>query len=78
MALRNALVSNWWSISVRMLSPRAWGEAKTSRPQRMEGVVRASRHARQTTLRLTVAHATAQRLRPTFRALAALPQAPLA
>ncbi len=46
MALRNALASNWWSISVRMLSPRAWREAKTSRPQRMEGVAaRSADHA---------------------------------
>ena len=62
----NALVYNWWSLFVRMLDPECRREAKTSRPLMMQGVARATRHGRQTTLLLTVAHSASDGLRAAF------------
>ena len=62
----NALIYNWWSLFVRMLDPECRREAKTSRPLMMQGVARATRHGRQTTLLLTVAHSASAGLREAF------------
>ena len=62
----NAVVYNWWSLFVRMLDPECRREAKTSRPLMMQGVARATRHGRQTTLLLTVAHSASGGLRAAF------------
>lgn len=59
----NALFYNWWSLFVRMIEPDSRREARTSRPQMMEGVGRVTRHGRQTTLLLTIAHSAAGGLR---------------
>lgn len=65
----NALFYNWWSLLVRMIDPDSRREARTSRPQMVEGVGRVTRHGRQTTLLLTVAHSAAVGLRPAFAAM---------
>ncbi len=65
----NALFYNWWSLFVRMIDPDSRREARTSRPQMMEGVGRVTRHGRQTTLLLTVAHSAAAGLRAAFAAM---------
>ena len=65
----NALFYNWWSLFVRMIDLDSRHEARTSRPQRLEGVGRVTRHGRQTTLLLTIAHSAAAGLRAAFTAM---------
>ena len=68
----NALFYNWWSLFVRMIDPESRREARTSRPQMMEGVARVTRvtrHGRQTTLLLTIAHSASVHLREAFVAM---------
>ena len=55
---------------MRLLDPERRREAKTSRPLMMDGVGRVSRHSRQVTLLLTIAHSAAAGLRARFVALA--------
>ena len=65
-----ALVYNWWSLFVRLIDPETSREAITSRPLMLEGVARASRHAGQTTLKLTSSHSEALQLQPKLTAVA--------
>ncbi len=80
MVRMNALFYNWWSVYARMIDPDTRREAKTSRPMMMDGVARVTRHGRQTTLVLTIAHSAAAGLRESFeemaRFLRELPTAP--
>ena len=62
-----ALVYDWWNIFVRLADPNLHREAITSRPLFLSAVATRTRHARQTTIRVTSSHA---RL-PAARALAA-------
>jgi hypothetical protein len=65
----NALFYNWWSIFVRLAEPRWHREAITSRPLFLSAIATRTRHARQTTIRVTSAHAEAK---PAAKALAAV------
>ena len=62
----NALFCNWWSVYARMIDLDTRREAKTSRPMMMDGVARVTRHGRQTTFVLTIAHSAAAKLRESF------------
>ena len=64
-----ALVYDWWNIFVRLADPNLHREAITSRPLFLSAVATRTRHARQTTIRVTSSHA---RARPAARALAAV------
>ena len=64
-----ALVYNWWNIFVRLVDPDLHREAITSRPLFLTAIAIRTRHARQTTIRVTSAHAKAK---PAARALAAV------
>ena len=64
-----ALFYNWWSIFVRLAEPRWHREAITSRPLFLSAIATRTRHARQTTIRVTSAHAEAK---PAAKALAAV------
>ena len=70
MARMNALLYNWWSLFVRLISPEAWREAQTSRPTMLAGVGRVTRQSRQKKLLLTIAHSASRGLRAAFEALA--------
>ena len=59
----NALICNWRSLFVRLLAPDTQGEARTSRPLMINGVRRVSRHSRQVTLLVMIAHSAAADLR---------------
>jgi hypothetical protein len=64
-----ALIYDWWNIFVRLADPTAHREAITSRPLFLSAIATRTRHARQTTIRVTSSHA---RARPAARALAAV------
>jgi hypothetical protein len=64
-----ALFYNWWNIFVRLADPSLHREAITSRPLFLTAIATRTRHARQTTIRVTSSHAKAQ---PAARALAAV------
>ena len=64
-----ALIYNWWNIFVRLADPRLHREAITSRPLFLTAIATRTTHARQTTIRVTSAHAKAE---PAARALAAV------
>jgi hypothetical protein len=64
-----ALFYNWWNIFVRLADPDRHREAITSRPLFLTAIATRARHARQTTIRVTSAHARAE---PAARALAAV------
>jgi hypothetical protein len=64
-----ALVYDWWNIFVRLAEPERHREAITSRPLLLSAIAKTTRHARQTTIRVTSAHAKAM---PAARALAAV------
>ncbi len=64
-----ALFYNWWNIFVRLAEPSFHREAITSRPLFLSAIATRTRHARQTTIRVTSAHAEAK---PAARALAAV------
>jgi len=51
-----ALVYNWWSLFVRLADPDHQREAITSRPLLLQAIARQTRHAGQTTLRVSSAH----------------------
>ena len=54
-----ALVYNWWNLFVRLAEPDKHLEAITSRPLLLSGIAERTRHARQTTVRITNAHGRA-------------------
>ncbi len=64
-----ALFYDWWNIFVRPADPNLQREAITSRPLFLSAIATRTRHARQTTIRVTSSHA---RAKPAARALAAL------
>jgi hypothetical protein len=64
-----ALFYDWWNIFMRLAEPRFHREAITSRPLFLSAIATRTRHARQTTLRVTSPHADAQ---PAAKALAAV------
>ena len=63
------LFYNWWNIFVRLADPSLHREAITSRPLFLTAIATRTRHARQTTIRVTSLHAKAE---PAARALAAV------
>jgi len=65
----NALVYDWWNIFVRLADPNLHREAITSRPLFLTAIATRTRHARQTTIRVTSSHAQAK---PAARALEAV------
>jgi hypothetical protein len=64
-----ALFYNWWNIFVRLADPSLHREAITSRPLFLTAIATRTRHARQTTIRVTSSHAKAA---PAAQALAAV------
>ena len=64
-----ALFYNWWNIFVRLADPSLHREAVTSRPLFLSAIATRTRHARQTTIRVTSSHAKAK---PAAKALAAV------
>ena len=64
-----ALFYNWWNIFVRLADPSLHREAITSRPLFLSAIATRTRHARQTTIRVTSSHAEAK---PAAKALAAV------
>ena len=54
-----ALFFDWWNIFVRLADPTAHREAITSRPLCLSAIATRTRHARQTTIRVTSSHAKA-------------------
>jgi len=64
-----ALFYNWWNIFVRLADPSLHREAITSRPLFLSAIATRTRHARQTTIRVTSSHAKAK---PAAKALAAV------
>jgi hypothetical protein len=63
----NALFYDWWNIFVRLADPNLHREAITSRPMFLSAIAMRTRHARQTTLRVTSSHAKAKAYRPRAR-----------
>ena len=63
------LFYNWWNIFVRLAEPDFHREAITSRPLFLTAIATRTRHARQTTIRVTSSHARAE---PAAKALAAV------
>jgi hypothetical protein len=66
-----ALFYDWWNIFVRLAEPNLHREAITSRPLFLSAIATRTRHARQTTIRVTSSHAEAK---PAAKALAAVAQ----
>ena len=64
-----ALFYSWWNIFVRLADPRLHREAITSRPLFLSAIATRTRHARQTTIRVTSSHAMAK---PAAKALMAV------
>ena len=64
-----ALFYDWWNIFIRLADPDLHREAITSRPLFLTAIATRTRHARQTTIRVTSSHAKAE---PAARALAAV------
>ena len=56
-----ALFYDWWNIFVRLADPNAHREAITSRPLFLSAIATRTRHARQTTIRVTSLHARPDR-----------------
>lgn len=54
-----ALMYNWWNLFVRLAEPDKHLEAITSRPLLLSAIAARSRHARQTTLKVSSSHAKA-------------------
>ncbi len=55
-----ALFYDWWNIFVRLADPSLHREAITSRPLFLSAIATRTRHARQTTIRVTSSHAKAK------------------
>ena len=64
-----ALIYDWWNIFVRLVDPSLHREAITSRPLFLSAIATRTRHARQTTIRVTSSHAKAK---PAAKALEAV------
>jgi hypothetical protein len=64
-----ALFYDWWNIFIRLADPDLHREAITSRPLFLTAIATRTRHARQTTIRVTSSHARAA---PAAQALAAV------
>ena len=62
MARLIALVSNWWTLFVRLADPDHHREALTSRPLLLHAVARQTRHAGQTRLTVTACHGRRDRV----------------
>jgi hypothetical protein len=62
-----ALIYNWWSLFVRLASPKARREAITSRPWLMSAIGRKTEHAGQTTITLAGLHAHFGKARDVLR-----------
>lgn len=71
MARVTALIYNWWSLFVRLARPDQHTEAMSSRPLMLQAVGKQTRHANQTTLTLTHAHAEAEQIEDDYRFIAA-------
>jgi hypothetical protein len=71
MARTTALIYNWWSLFVRLANPHQHTEAITSRPLMLQAVGKQTRHANQTKLTLTSAHAEAEQIEGDYRFIAA-------
>ena len=56
-----ALFYDWWNIFVRLADPNLHREAITSRPLFLSAIATRTRHARQTTIRVTSSHARPDR-----------------
>ena len=56
-----ALFYDWWNIFVRLADPDRHREAITSRPLFLSAIATRTRHARQTTIRVTSSHARPNR-----------------
>jgi hypothetical protein len=63
MARLIALVSNWWSLFVRLVDGERHREAVTSRPMLLGGVARQTQHAGQTHLNVSLTHAKSVQIR---------------
>jgi len=69
-----ALFYNWWNIFVRLADPTLHREAITSRPLFLSAIATRTRHARQTTIRVTSLHAKAKAAARALAAVAAFLQ----
>ena len=65
-----ALVYNWWSLFVRLADPDHQREAITSRPLLLQAIARQTRHAGQTTLRVSSAHGQQRKARRAYVSVA--------
>jgi hypothetical protein len=54
-----SLIYNWWNLFVRLAEPDRHLEAVTSRPLLLSAIAETTRHARQTTLKVSSSHAKA-------------------
>jgi hypothetical protein len=66
-----ALIYNWWSLFVRLANPNQHTEAITSRPLMLYGIAKQTRHAGQTRLTISSAHAEAEKVELRYRNIAA-------
>ena len=71
-----ALFYDWWNIFVRLADPDLHREAITSRPLFLSAIATRTRHARQTTIRVTSSHAKAKPAAKALAAVAAIPAKP--
>ena len=58
-----ALIYNWWTLYVRMLSPDKHHEAITSKPLLMHGIGRQTKHANKTKITIATTHAKTDKAR---------------
>src|SRR5271168_4407850 len=65
-----ALIYDWWNIFVRLADPNLHHEAITSRPLFLSAIAMRTRHARQTTIRVTSSHAKAKPVAVALEAVA--------
>jgi hypothetical protein len=63
MARYIALIYNWWSLFVRLISPGKHSEAITSRPMILGGVARQTQHAGQKRLIVSLSHGKAAEIK---------------
>ena len=71
MARITALIYNWWSLFVRLADPSQHTEAITSRPLMLHAIGHKTRHAGQTRVTVTSAHAEAPKVMAGYRRIAA-------
>ena len=69
-----ALIFNWWSLFVRLASPKARREAISSRPWLMSSIGRKTAHAGQTTITLTGLHAHFGKARDALMRVSTMPK----